>query len=71
LEQLSPGNVKRLFRAIEALAGQPYPPGCRKLKGQVGFWRIRVGVYRVIYEVEPSSSLVRIVLVRHRKDAYR
>jgi mRNA interferase RelE/StbE len=56
--------------AIRALAQNPRPPGCRKLAGSKNDYRIRVGVYRVIYEVSDREAAVRVMLVRHRSKAY-
>jgi mRNA interferase RelE/StbE len=53
------------------LAENPFPPGCRKLQGSRDAYRIRVGDYRVVYEVATGRLLVEIVRVRHRKDVYR
>ena len=54
-----------------ALAENPRPPGCKKLKDSEGDWRIRVGIYRVLYNIDDSRSTVTILRVRHRKDVYR
>ena len=54
-----------------ALADNPRPPGCKKLKDTEGDWRIRVGVYRILYAIDDSHSLVTILRIRHRKEAYR
>jgi mRNA interferase RelE/StbE len=62
--------VQRLARAIRALGDNPRPPGARKLTGREGY-RIRVGDYRVLYEVEDNSRLVRIYKVGHRREVYR
>ncbi len=53
------------------LANDPFPRGVRKLVGSEFSYRIRVGEYRVVYEVFESRLLIEIVRVRHRKDAYR
>lgn len=63
--------VPRLVSAIGLLAENPFPPGVRKLRGGENTYRLRVGDYRVLYEVHPSSIRVLIVRVRHRKDVYR
>ena len=55
----------------KALASDPRPPGCRKIVGTSDFWRIRVGDYRVICQVDDSAKAVRIMRARHRRDAYR
>jgi len=55
---------------LQALAENPRPPGCKKLKDS-GDWRIRVGVYRVLYNIDDSRSTVTILRIRHRKEIYR
>lgn len=66
-----PKNVQRLVRPrIDALARDPRPPGSKKLRGYVNRWRIRVGDYRVIYEVYDKDLLVLIVKIGHRSDVY-
>ncbi|MBI2217159.1 MAG: type II toxin-antitoxin system RelE/ParE family toxin [Candidatus Rokubacteria bacterium] len=71
LEALEARLVARVWARIQRLADQPRPPGCRKLEGEEGLWRIRVGVYRVLYEIRDETRVVDIVAVRHRRDAYR
>ncbi len=61
----------RVLRAAKALATEPYPPGCRKLQGYDDVFRIRVGVYRILYSVDGSRVVVVILKVGHRKDVYR
>lgn len=60
----------RLSRAILDLELRPRPRGCKKLAGREEF-RLRVGVYRVLYSVDDDRRVVEILAVRHRKDAYR
>jgi mRNA interferase RelE/StbE len=71
LERLSTSIVNRVFLKIEALAQNPRPSGCRKLQGLENLWRIRVGDYRVVYQVFDEELVVDIVAVRHRSKAYR
>jgi mRNA interferase RelE/StbE len=67
-----PGSIHdRIARAINALSRNPRPPGCRKLTGIENDWRIRVGDYRVIYEIADADQIVRINRVRHRREVYR
>lgn len=61
----------RVIAAIRALATNPRPPGCRKLAGSKNDWRIRVGDYRVIYEIADEIRVVRVNRVRHRREVYR
>jgi mRNA interferase RelE/StbE len=71
LEALDSSVVNRVFARIEMLAKQPRPRGCRKLHGEENLWRIRVGVYRVIYAINEEERIVDIIAVRHRREAYR
>ena len=71
LEALSRPIVARVLNRIEALGRDPRPAGCRKLVGQGNLWRIRVGDYRVIYEIDDSRQTVDVSAIRHRSDVYR
>ncbi len=72
LKRLLATVFHRVIAAIEALAGNPRPPGCRKLRG-AGHddYRLRIGDYRVLYEVDDTARIVRIMRVRHRREVYR
>ena len=71
LEQLPAKVVQQAVEAIRQLAIEPRPFGVAKIKGEVSTYRIRVGRYRVIYEIADDPRRVTILHVRHRKDAYR
>ena len=71
LKRLSTEIRVRAATAIKALAENPRPAGSRKLAGTVNDWRIRVGDYRIIYEIADTIRIIRINRVRHRRDAYR
>ena len=60
----------RVKSAVRALSDSPRPSGSRKLVGRDG-WRIRVGEYRVIYEIHDASNSVTVLHVGHRRDVYR
>lgn len=60
----------RVRDAIRQLAAEPRPPGCSKLRGREG-WRIRVGNYRVIYEIDDHRLIITILHIGHRRDVYR
>ncbi len=62
---------ERVVAAIQGLSRTPRPVGCRKIVGSRSDWRLRVGDYRVVYEVDDAAREVRIMYVRHRRDAYR
>lgn len=71
LNRLSSEIHERVITAIRELASDPRPPGCRKLSGGKRDWRIRVGDYRVIYEIADEIQIVRVNRVRHRREVYR
>lgn len=60
-----------LVVAIAALAKNPRPVGCQKISGADHLLRIRVGVFRVIYEVIDRRLTVTVIRVGHRRDVYR
>ncbi len=65
-----PKDYARLVSGqIDRLGEHPRPPGAKKLHG--GGYRVRVGVYRVLYDVDDEAKTVTVYRVRHRKDAYR
>jgi mRNA interferase RelE/StbE len=70
LSRLRAGEYERVLRAVMSLAEDPRPRNCHKLQGREG-WRIRVGDYRVIYEVDDTAQEVLVVAIGHRKDVYR
>ncbi len=71
LKRLDRQVVPRIVAAVESLSTQPLPSGVSKLQGSQRTYRIRVGTYRVIYELYESRLVVELVRARHRKDAYR
>lgn len=71
LRRLSGAIHDRVIAAIRALAFDPRPSGCRKLAGSERDWRIRLGDYRVVYEIADAVLVVRVNRVRHRRDVYR
>jgi mRNA interferase RelE/StbE len=67
-----PANTKaRIGKALLALEEEPRPGGVVKLKGAVDRWRIRVGNYRIIYRIEDNKRLVVVLVIAHRREAYR
>lgn len=70
LDSLPTEISSRLYPRIEALANEPRPDGCRKLKGEKNSWRIRVGDYRVIYSIDDETRSIDIIKVRHRREVY-
>ena len=71
MRRLSDDVHDRVSDAILKLKSNPRPHGSKKLVGTNGSWRIRVGDYRVLYDVADAIRIVRIYRVRHRKDVYK
>lgn len=70
LVRLPVGEYERVRDAIAALARAPRPRGCLKLTAREG-WRIRVGKYRVIYEIDDKQHTIVVLHVGLRRDVYR
>lgn len=67
-----PGNIlKRVDARILSLAKEPRPDGVRKLIGADHLYRVRVGDYRIVYEIQDRAVLIVIIRVRHRGEVYR
>lgn len=70
LRRIPKKEVARILKRIESLAREPRPPEVEKLSGQEKY-RIRQGVYRIIYEIKDQELVVVIVKVGHRRDVYQ
>jgi mRNA interferase RelE/StbE len=71
LRRQPPEANARIIVAAGDLAENPFPVGVKKPSGCQNTFRIRVGDYRIVYEVHSAENLVVIQRVRHRKDVYR
>ena len=71
LRKLPAADRRRVARAMLALGEEPHPSGSRKLTGYDDVFRIRVGVYRIIYSVSGRTLVIIILKIGHRKDIYR
>lgn len=63
--------ISRIVSAVDSLSSNPYPQEVRKLAGTEDSYRIRVGDYRVLYQIIENKFGVEIVRVGHRKEVYR
>ena len=61
----------RVRAAVDLLADEPRPPGCVALADEDSVYRVRVGDYRIVYEVVDDRLVVHVVRVGHRRDVYR
>ena len=71
LEDLQRRDQQRIRAAIDLLAENTRPPSCVALQGEVGVYRVRVGDYRIVYEVLDQVLVVQVVRVGHRREVYR
>jgi mRNA interferase RelE/StbE len=71
LRKLDPPARRRLQAAIELLAEEPRPPAAKMLVNSDGAWRVRVGDYRVIYDIEDDRLVVLVLAAGHRREIYR
>jgi mRNA interferase RelE/StbE len=62
--------VARMMSRLEGLATAPRPSGCERLKGGDKEWRIRVGDYRIIYEINDTAKTVDVTRIAHRREVY-
>lgn len=70
-EALAQQIQNRLQPQIDALAHDPRPSGIKKLEGIENQYRLRVGDYRIVYEIQDTSLLIILVRIGHRSDIYR
>ena len=63
--------IPKIIDSVEKLSENPFPAGAKKLSGSEKTFRIRVGDYRIIYEIEQQKLIIQIIRVRHRKDVYK
>lgn len=71
LRKLPKSDLPRIVQALHMLAITPLPQGCRKLSGYTNTFRVRIGVYRIIYEIIEHRLIVKVLKLGHRKDVYR
>lgn len=71
IQALSRKEQQRVRAAIDLLSQTPRPPGCVAMAGEEHAYRVRVGNYRIVYEVHEGVLLVQVVRVGHRRDVYR
>ncbi len=70
VQRLPPGYFRLVRQHIDVLAQDPRPPGIKKLQGSLGY-SLRVGVYRILYDVDDEAGEVIIYRVKHRREVYR
>jgi len=71
LRNIDKQYIPKILEVVESLSNNPFPIKHRKLYGTKSSYRIRVGDYRVVYQVDLEKKLVTVFHVRHRKDVYQ
>ncbi len=71
LRGIDPPVRRRVLAALARLETEPRPAGVKKLSGEDNAWRVRVGDYRVIYEIHDDDLLVVVFRAAHRREVYR
>jgi len=71
LHRLPAHDRQNVRERVAALREDPRPRGCVKLRGPINAYRIRVGPYRVLYDVDDATQTITILRVKHRREAYR
>ena len=71
LKKLDKQIIPRILQAVENLANNPYSSGSKKLIGSDSIYRIRVGDYRIVYNIKSSVLIIEIIKVGHRREIYR
>jgi mRNA interferase RelE/StbE len=71
-QELSSLIQSRIAKSIKSLSSNPRPPGVKKLGGKLkGVWRIRIGDYRLLYDIDDKSKEIFLLDLGHRKQIYR
>lgn len=71
LRSIQKEYIRKIIKSVNNLDSNPYPIGNRKLSGSERTYRIRIGIYRIIYEIEEEILIIQIIRVRHRKNVYK
>ena len=71
LDKIPNVDVERINNVFKELSLNPAPAGSKKLSGKPGLYRVKQGDYRIVYTIDFKEKEIRIILVGHRKEAYR
>jgi mRNA interferase RelE/StbE len=70
LRRLPQQTVRRIGARIDALSLDPHPAGAEVIREKPGYYRIRIGEYRVVYHIDDTARTVLIMVISHRRDVY-
>lgn len=71
LRKLDRSIQERVVRRLDKLGRDPRPPGVEKLEGDESTYRIRIGEYRIVYDIHDKALIVLVLKVGHRREIYR
>jgi mRNA interferase RelE/StbE len=71
LESIPSPFFEKIEESMLALGNSPRPTGCKMLKGAEKSWRIRIGNYRLVYEIDDTARAITVIKIAHRSDVYR
>ena len=71
LKKLEPTLFKLIIAEIKDLSGNPHPYNSKKITGSKNDWRLKIGDYRVLYEIDNKNRVIKIMKVKHRREVYR
>ncbi len=71
LQKLSADMQRRILERLDELAVNPRPANVVKMAGAANWWRVRVGDYRVVYEIHDREITVYVLVIGHRREVYR
>ena len=71
LRKIDPAQLPFIYQSLESLGTNPRPTGVKKLAGATRTYRVRIGSYRIVYDVEDDRLIIFVVRIAHRKEAYR
>lgn len=71
LRSIPTTDVQRILARIDSRADEPRARGCTKLSGTREYYRVRVGAYRILYEIRDSALVINVVKIGHRSAVYR
>lgn len=71
LESLPEDLQRKIYARFDVLGLDPRSRGCEKMKGEKNSYRIREGVYRIVYEIHEGKLMVLVIRIGHRREVYR
>lgn len=71
LDRLPANDNKAVLNEVHELANNPRPQGVEKVRGKSGWWRVRQGDYRIVYDIDDDQKIVSVLRIGHRREIYR